>query len=506
MRLTGPIGEARGLLRTQLWLVVLATCVAAGAAFFAASQKPVAFTATAEVVVSPAQTKNVAPVAPDMGTERAIAESGIVVQHGAEALRVSEATVKRSLSVSVVVETRVLRISYRASKPADAYLGARLLAMSYVEYRSRPGTDEVVTLVTPPSLPASGTRGSLPLYLVLGLMAGLVVGIAAAWLWDRVSDRIRSAGELEHLTGLPIVARVPPWKDTSGPLPQGAASAPFAFIAARLASLSGNGSGRSIVVTSAGIGAGTTTVACGTAVALAAQGKRVVLISANHEGLLPEQVLGVTTFPGLSQLLSRSCPPERAMHPTDVPNLFVVPIGGSPGVGLELGDIRPVLERVGRRSYVVIDAPPVLVSADTLLLAHAADRVLLVGDLRTGTRTDARRALGLLGEVTDKLVGWVANVPPHRWHWPALSRAHRSASSNFPANAPGAPDEAAGPVTDLADDDSDRPDSEPDRPMPVAMKARPRPDRQPPGTPRTATRRRDGVRPVLAPDAAARRR
>ena len=40
MKLTGPTDKARGLLRTYLWLVVLATCVAIGAAFAAAAAAP----------------------------------------------------------------------------------------------------------------------------------------------------------------------------------------------------------------------------------------------------------------------------------------------------------------------------------------------------------------------------------------------------------------------------------------------------------------------------------
>ena len=31
---------------------------------------------------------------------------------------------------------------------------------------------------------------------MLGLVGGLTVGVAAAWLWDRFSDRLRSASEL----------------------------------------------------------------------------------------------------------------------------------------------------------------------------------------------------------------------------------------------------------------------------------------------------------------------
>jgi Mrp family chromosome partitioning ATPase len=508
MKLTGRADKARGLLRTHLWLVVLATCVAVGAAYATASAKPVTYTATAEVVVSPAETHGGGtPLAPDMGTERAIAESGVVVQRGAAAMQLDEATVRKSLSVSIVLETRVLHISYASSTPEAAFRGASVLATSYVDYRNRRGTDGAATLVTPPSVPTSGSRGSLPLFLVLGLVAGLTVGVAAAWLWDRVSDRVRSAAELTQLTGLPILTRMRRWESRHSPLPPGgAARESFAFVAARLTSMSGRG-GTTIVVTSPRTGAGATSVACGTAAALAAQGKKVVLIAASHAGLRPERLLGVATSPTLIKLLSRGCSPELALHPTAVRNLRMVPTRSAPGMSLELEDVHLVLQRMDRRAFVVIDAPPVLTSADALLLADAADHVILVGDLRSGTRTDVREALALLDDVRPKLAGWVANRPPRRRRRASPPQQVRVARPRATSDSTaGGLGEAARPVTPPAGPVPDRNGHERDRSATAAMKARPRPDMRLPDAPRTMSPARDRVPPVRAPHAAARRR
>ncbi len=495
MKRTGPTDKARSLLRTHLWLVLLATCMSVGAAVAAVGAKPVTYTATAEVVVSPTQTDS-NPIQPDMGTERAIAESGVVVHSGAEALSVDDGTVRKSLSVSVVPQTWVLRISYTASTPDAAYSGATALATSYVDYRDRERTTSAATLVTRPAVPASGSRGSLPLFLVLGLVAGLTVGVVAAWLWDRVSDRVRSGAELRQLTGLTVLTRMRRWDSRRDLLPpEGPARESLAFVAARLSSMTGLGGGRTIVVTSPRSGAGTTSVACGTAAALAAQGKRVVLIAARGNGLRPEEVLGVATSPGLSQVLSRGCSPDLALHPTGVRNLSVVPTGGEPGDGLELADLHLVLKRLAKGALVVIDAPPVLTSADALLLADVADLVVLVGDLRSGTRTDVRDAMALLDEVGPRLAGWVANLPP-----PRRRRARPSGGVD------GELGEGSRPVTAAMRPESDRTRSDAGRPATAAMKARPRPGTPPPGAPRTETPPRDGVRPVRAPAAVARRR
>jgi Mrp family chromosome partitioning ATPase/capsular polysaccharide biosynthesis protein len=505
MKLTGPRDKTRGLLRTHLWLVLLATCVAVGAAVAAAAAKPVTYTATAEVVVSPQKTEST-PLLPDMGTERAVAQSGVVVQHGAAALQADEATVRRGLSVSNVLDSRVLRISYTANTPEAAYHGARVLATSYVDYRNDRGDEHAATLVTPPALPASGSRGSLPLYLLLGLVAGLTVGVAAAWLWDRLSDRVRSSTEFHELTGLPILTRMHRWRSARSPLPpDGPARECFAFVAARLASMTGHSGGKTIMITSPRTGAGTTSVACGAAVALAGQGKRVVLIAASHGTLRPELMLGVTPSPGLSHLLSMGCSLELALHPTEVRNLSMVRMGGGPGASLDLEDVHLVLERLERRAFVVIDAPPVLTSADSLLLADVSDLVVLVGDLRSGTRTDVHEALALLDDVRPRLAGWVANRPPRR-------RGRARKSDEVTVSAPPGPSVAStgDPAADtqplMPPADSDRPNPGPGRPATAARAARWRQGTRPPGVPRTATPARDGVRPLRAPAAAARRR
>lgn len=492
MTFAGRIDKPRGLVLTHLWLVVLATAIAMGAAVAAAASRPISYTATAEVVVSPQKTDS-STLQPDMGTERAIALSGVVVRRGALVLGTDPGIVQKNLSVSVVPQTRVLRISYTAGTAEDAFQGGSVLASAYVDYRDGQGGPDVATLVTRPSVPASGSRGSLPLFLVLGLMAGLSVGVGAAWLWDRLSDRVRSTAELTETTGLPILARIPRWQRAGGPLaPDSRARESFAFVAARLASMAGH-SGTTVVVTSPRGGAGTTSVACGTAAALAAQGKRVVLVAANPAGTRPEELLPITTSPALADLLARGCSPELALHPTDVRNLSLVPMGGPDEDGLDLEDLHLVLEKLERNAFVVIDAPPLLTAADALLLADVAHLVVLVGDLRRGHRADVREALALLDDASPRIAGWAVNRPPRR----------RRTTSAKPAQPL---DEAAveSPVTPLSDQEETTP--APSRPVAVARTARRRPGMRPPEIPRTTSSPHDDVRPFPAPAAAAPRR
>jgi hypothetical protein len=57
--------------------------------------------------------------------------------------------------------------------------------------------------------------------------------------------------------------------------------------------------------------------------------------------------------------------------------------------------------------FLVIDAPPVLASADTAVLAELGALILLVADARTSTRAEVRTATHELGHVRDDLIGSV---------------------------------------------------------------------------------------------------
>ncbi|MDH2428756.1 Wzz/FepE/Etk N-terminal domain-containing protein [Sphaerisporangium sp. TRM90804] len=60
----------------------------------------------------------------------------------------------------------------------------------------------VISDARPPGAP---TAPSLPLYLGSGLFLGLLAGVGAAVLRDRVDTRLRTAADVERLTGLPVL-------------------------------------------------------------------------------------------------------------------------------------------------------------------------------------------------------------------------------------------------------------------------------------------------------------
>ncbi|MFI6484201.1 YveK family protein [Nonomuraea sp. NPDC050663] len=64
-----------------------------------------------------------------------------------------------------------------------------------------PGT--VISQAVPP---AERSSPSIPMLLGTGLMAGLLAGVGTAYVRDRLDTRLRTAADVERLTGLPVLA------------------------------------------------------------------------------------------------------------------------------------------------------------------------------------------------------------------------------------------------------------------------------------------------------------
>jgi Mrp family chromosome partitioning ATPase len=168
-----------------------------------------------------------------------------------------------------------------------------------------------------------------------------------------------------------------------------------------------------IVVASARPGDGKTTVALNLALALAECGRAKVLLAEAH--LRSPQLANVfKVIPPWcfsEQLAAHRTQPMLPWSFVEIPQLWlhVAPI--NPRIEkmqlLDAPAFAIAMERLRLAGYehVVIDAPPVLGSADVNLMADAADAVVLAARARVSTSRDLRKAIEQLG--ANKVVGTV---------------------------------------------------------------------------------------------------
>ena len=169
-----------------------------------------------------------------------------------------------------------------------------------------------------------------------------------------------------------------------------------------------------ILVTSPLSGDGKSTTAYNLAIAFGVQNKRVLLLDADMRRPTIGQKTNCNGKKGLSDLLANDLPLDEVIqqHP-GLPSLYVLTSGTIPPMPAELlasERFARLMERLREQfDYVLIDAPPVLLVTDPLLLALSVDGIVLV--VRAGATTKAvmQRLRTALQKPNVRALGYVLN-------------------------------------------------------------------------------------------------
>jgi capsular exopolysaccharide synthesis family protein len=298
-------------------------------------------------------------------------------------------------------------------------------------------TDRVTVLDR--ALPGDPSGAGLFRSLLLGLVFGLMVGSAGAIAWDQMKRSIRRRDELEgvlQVRGLGVIPQLPGGNGRKmlpgarHPLPNGgptsrgrlvatsripsAGTEAFRMLGTNLILSQPVESLRSLVVTSAVPGEGKTTTAANLAVAFAQRGQRILLVDGDLRRAELHGIFGVSRDPGLADLLLGTGEEGACIRETDVPGLSLLPAGTVPLEALTdpiaSGALRPLLDGLQQRfDLVLVDAPPVMVTANATILATHADGVVVVVRADHSRPEIAREAIQQLTAVGANVVGAVLN-------------------------------------------------------------------------------------------------
>lgn len=431
----GPgVGGGRpGFLTARMGWIIVVTLVSIGAAVFVSwSQKPV-YRSTASVLVQPRVfSAGTAPQAPDMGTEKTVASSGAVLQRASRVLGVPGNELSRGLSVSVPLNTNVLRISYASKDRKQAQRRAQALAEAYTQYsqaeqpssRTSPRTagGELIgnSVITAAAVPTSPVSPNHVVDLIVATVIGFMVALGTAFVRDRFDERLRWPQEFEDVGAGPVLAVIPAIRKRRGNRaalvmirsPDSAAARGYQDLRTMVFRAAAHRNARTLLVTSPA-GDRQTMVAANLAIALAQAGQRVTLLCADMRWPHGHELFGEYNTVGLASVVEGRVALPDALRSTDIPGVKVLPAGwleGDYGAALHGAALRQVIARLRESSdFVVIDAPPALAGADTGALAELAEMVLLVGDARHTTRRQAIAAVDQLKHVSSRLIGCVVD-------------------------------------------------------------------------------------------------
>ncbi|TLF76819.1 polysaccharide biosynthesis tyrosine autokinase [Nocardia cyriacigeorgica] len=413
------------------WLIVLgvtALCLAASFAY--ARSLPVTYTASSSVYVSMATGTSV-----NDSYQGGLAAQQRVRSYVDLATSVTVAQrVKDQLGLAMSVDE--LRDKITATAPPATTLifvsvtdssaeGARVLADQVVSQFRRLVAElesiqrdaapaaraEVVDKAQLPSAPSGPQQTRL---LGLGLLAGLVLGGAAAVLRDRLDRRLRSSADVEAVVAVPVLGIV----DDGRPGEAGE-------LRRLRARLTRDDRDPAAIVLASLSPRSRPEVAIGLARSFADAGHSVLLLDADTTGrgsstrLLPPE-----TRRGLAELLRHRGPPGEAIVSWPDSGVDLLPLGEADARTPDLlasERFTEIMAKLGAEfDHIVVDAAPVTGAADAIALTRRAEAAVGVIELGTTTATQVRGALATLGDGGTGLDGVVvysaaARRAPRLW-------------------------------------------------------------------------------------------
>jgi polysaccharide biosynthesis transport protein len=269
-----------------------------------------------------------------------------------------------------------------------------------------------VSIVDRAEVPTSPYRPNLLFNLLLGFGIGLASGLAAAVALEYLYDTIKTRDDVRNKLGLACLGAIPKTAGQESFIeelkdPSSVVSEAYSAVVTSLRFSTEEGLPKSLVVTSTRSGEGKSSTALAVAQNFARRGASVLLIDSD---LRKPAFKAASEKVGLTRLLTGEEEEARShIVPTQFNDLWLMPSGPlppNPADLLSTGRFQEILAEVTSHfDVIIIDAPPVIGLADSLLLASVAGHVMFV--VESGkTRTKAAvEALGMLGGTGTHIVG-----------------------------------------------------------------------------------------------------
>ncbi len=277
------------------------------------------------------------------------------------------------------------------------------------------GTNNV-SIVDKAEAPRAPFTPRTMLNLLLGLLAGTVLGGLLAFLIEQLDESIVAPHDLEQKLGIPLLSSVPLVGEGEKPLDlledrKSPLSEAYLSIQTALRFSTNHGAPKSLLITSARASEGKSTTSVSIARNFASLGRKVALVDGDMRNPSLHRLLGLPNKQGLSDALAGADTPEKLMNATPYAGMSVMTAGPLPPnpaellAGTRLAEV--VQELLKTVDHVVIDGPPVMGLADAPLIATATEGTVFVIAAKETRAKAARISLRRLADTHAHIAGAV---------------------------------------------------------------------------------------------------
>jgi capsular exopolysaccharide synthesis family protein len=295
-----------------------------------------------------------------------------------------------------------------------------------------------IQVVDQAEIPTGPYKPNKQLNLLLAAVVGLFLGIGLAFFFEYLDNTVKTPEDVEQLTRLPSFGMVPEIsyekrrrleKETTYPVelvthrhPKSILSESYRNIRTSILLSFSEKPPKKIAITSPNPIEGKTTTVINTAIALSQTGAQVLIVDTDMRKPRIHHIFNGENGAGLSNFLSGHANLESIVKKTEVPNLYYIasgPVPPNPSELLGSNLFKSMMDSLGKRfDHIVLDSPPVLGFADSLILSSTVDGVILVVLGGKTPKETLQRAKEVLHQVNAKILGVVINrVDLQRGHY-----------------------------------------------------------------------------------------